>query len=175
MKAHVLWGGTVLICMALQAGAVETNRKVAITFDDLPRSGDSSDRSLATIRAMTDKLLRPFREEGIPLAGFVNAGRNVDFGPEGIREILELWLDAGAELGNHTYSHPDINSITLEQYTADIIRGEPIIKEVLSRRGRELRYFRHPFLHTGPTLEKKTGLQNFLDQHPALVPHAQLC
>jgi peptidoglycan/xylan/chitin deacetylase (PgdA/CDA1 family) len=27
--------------------------------------------------------------------------------------VLDLWLDAGAELGNHTYSHPDINNVAL--------------------------------------------------------------
>lgn len=28
---------------------------------------------------------------------------------------------SGADLGNHSYSHPDFNNVPLAQYTADII------------------------------------------------------
>src|SRR5205809_4081022 len=80
-------------------------REVAITIDDLPRGGDGGPRDLANIRAMTERLLKPFREQKIPVIGFVNEGRQVEFGPRGLREILDLWLQAGADLGNHSYSH----------------------------------------------------------------------
>lgn len=138
---------------------------MAITIDDLPRGGDSSEhRDLASVRAMTEQLLRPFREEGIEVIGFVNEGRQVDFAPEGLREVLEIWLDAGADLGNHSYSHIDINRVPLADFTADITRGEPILRAALAARDRTLEYFRHPFLHTGPTREIKAGLQAFLDR-----------
>jgi hypothetical protein len=52
---------------------------------------------------MTQHLLKPFRERKIPVIGFVNAGRPVQFGPQGLREILDLWLDSGADLGNHSW------------------------------------------------------------------------
>jgi peptidoglycan/xylan/chitin deacetylase (PgdA/CDA1 family) len=151
-----------LLCLALSTPAF--GREVAITIDDLPRGGDSDERSLEAVRAMTVKLLEPFAAERIPLTGFVNEGRDVDFGADGVREVLELWLDAGAELGNHSYSHPNVNNVPLEQFTADIVRGEPILKAALAARGRTLRYFRHPFLFTGPTPEIKAGLQAFLDE-----------
>jgi peptidoglycan-N-acetylglucosamine deacetylase len=139
-------------------------RQVAITIDDLPRGGDGGSHSLAAVRAMTQKLLRPFREQHLPVIGFVNAGRT-EFRDTGLREILNLWLDAGADLGNHAYSHPDLNRIPLDQYTADIVKGEPLLRDVLSARGKKLVYYRHPFLHAGPTLEIKRGLQQFLDAH----------
>jgi peptidoglycan/xylan/chitin deacetylase (PgdA/CDA1 family) len=151
-----------LLCLALSTPAF--GREVAITIDDLPRGGDSDERSLEAVRAMTVKLLEPFAAERIPLTGFVNEGRDVNFGADGVREVLELWLDAGAELGNHSYSHPNVNNVPLEQFTADIVRGEPILKAALAARGRTLRYFRHPFLFTGPTPEIKAGLQAFLDE-----------
>jgi peptidoglycan-N-acetylglucosamine deacetylase len=152
-----------LLCAALHLAAA--NRQVAITFDDLPRGGDGGSRSLSDIRAMTERLLRPFRDQKIPVIGFVNEGRPVDFGPEGIRQILDLWLDSGADLGNHSYSHLNINNVPLEQYTADIVRGEPILRAALASRGRTLRFYRHPFLYTGPTPEIKKALQAFLDSH----------
>src|SRR4051812_11404369 len=95
-------------------------RQVAITIDDLPRGGDGGPSSLNGIRNMTEKLLTPFRAEKIPVIGFVNEGRH-QLTPDGLRTILDMWLDAGAELGNHGYSHADINNVPLETYTADII------------------------------------------------------
>jgi peptidoglycan/xylan/chitin deacetylase (PgdA/CDA1 family) len=157
-------GGFVLLLLAaLHAPALAQPRAVAITIDDLPRGGDSRQLSLEAVKAMTVKLMTPFREQRIPVIGFVNEGRAVDFGPEGVREVLELWLDAGAELGNHSYSHLNINRVPLVEYTADVTRGEPLVRAALAARGRTLRYFRHPFLFTGPTAEIKAGLQAFLD------------
>jgi peptidoglycan-N-acetylglucosamine deacetylase len=151
-----------LILFALPT--VGAAREVAITIDDLPRGGDSqSERSLAAVKAMTVKLLAPFQEQQVPVIGFFNEGRTVAFGADGLREVLEQWLDAGADLGNHSYSHFNINRVPLADYTADITRGEPLVKAALAARGRELRYFRHPFLFTGPTPEIKAGMQAFLD------------
>src|SRR5690242_17909415 len=119
-----------LACAAALSGA---ERQVAITIDDLPRGGDGGPRDLAGIRAMTEQLLRPFRAQKIPVTGFVNAGR-VEFGAEGLRQILDLWLDAGADLGNHSYSHLNINQVPIEKYTADIVKGEPILRAALAAR-----------------------------------------
>ncbi|HJZ98757.1 MAG TPA: hypothetical protein VKE70_19745, partial [Candidatus Solibacter sp.] len=81
-----------IFAMALSAAG----REVAITIDDLPRGGgDRGPRDLASVRAMTVQLLTPFREQKIPVIGFVNEG-SVNFGAKGLREILDLWLDAGA-------------------------------------------------------------------------------
>jgi peptidoglycan-N-acetylglucosamine deacetylase len=153
-----------VLLLSLALGASALGREVAITIDDLPRGGDSqTERSLDAVKAMTTKLMTPFREQRIPVTGFVNEGRRVEFGADGLREVLDLWLDAGADLGNHSYSHLNINNVPLVQYTADITRGEPVVRAALAARGRELRYYRHPFLFTGPTPEIKTGMQQFLD------------
>ena len=151
-----------LLCAAPLSAA---ERQVAITIDDLPRGGDGGPRTLAGVRAMTDRLLEPFRVQRIPVMGFFNEGREVGFGANGLRQILDLWLDAGADLGNHSYSHPNINTVPLEQYTVDIIRGEPLLRAALAARGKKLVYYRHPFLHTGTTPEVKKRMQAFLDQH----------
>lgn len=70
--------------------ACGAGREVAITIDDLPRGGDGGPRSLTGIQAMTERLLKPFHDEKIPLTGFVNAGRAEELGPQGIRQILNL-------------------------------------------------------------------------------------
>ena len=138
-------------------------RAVAITVDDLPQGGDGSDRSFDGVYAMNERLLRPFKEGRIPLTGFVNAHHEKTLGVDKLRRLLDLWLDAGADLGNHTYSHLDINNAPLAEYTANVALGEPILRAALAARGKSLRYFRHPYLHAGPTVEIKAGLQRFLD------------
>ena len=153
----------VLILLAYSFASAQT-RQVAITIDDLPRGGDGGPSSLADVSRMTQKLLQPFREQKIPVIGFVNEGRH-QLGPIALRQILDIWLDAGAELGNHSYSHPDINTVSLSTYTADILKGEPTTRAALAARGKKLEYFRHLFLHTGATPEAKKGLQAFLDQN----------
>ena len=161
---------SVVLVFLLALAASATGREVAITIDDLPRGGDAPTvPSLEAVRAMTEKLLRPFSEQRIPVTGFVNEGRAVVFGADGLREVLELWLDAGAELGNHSHSHLSINNVPLAEFTADITRGEPIVRAALEARGRTLRYFRHPFLFTGPTPQIKAGLQSFLDEQGYVV------
>lgn len=139
-------------------------RAVAITIDDLPRGGDKGPYDLASLQSMTAKLLKPFAEQHIPVIGFVNAGRYPDDEP-GLRKLLNQWLDAGAQLGNHSYSHPDINNVPLAQYTADITRGEEPLRSVLNARGMKLTYYRHPYLHVGSTPEDKQGLASFLSAH----------
>lgn len=138
-------------------------REVAITFDDLPRGGDRRGGDLDSVRKMTRKLVGPL--EGVPVTAFVNAGRG-GLQAAGLQEILKLWLDAGAELGNHTYSHPDINSTSLERYEADVIKGEPAITQAS---GRQPLYFRHPFLHTGKDAITKRELQAFLERRKYVV------
>ena len=153
---------TKLFCalLLLAAAASAQPRQVAITIDDLPRGGDSGPRDLASIRAMTEKLLTPLR--GIPVIGFVNAGRALELGDAGLQTVLAIWVKHGATLGNHSETHPDLNNTPLDRYTGDILRGEPAITKALGRRPV---YFRHPFLHTGPDAEKREGLATFLAAH----------
>ena len=150
---------TFAIVISLQAQP----RQVAITIDDLPRGGDTPQavgRDLASIRAMTRKLLAPLR--GVPVIGFVNAGRAPGLSQAGLQSILKLWLDSGAALGNHTSTHPDLNSVPLKEYEADLLAGEPAITKALGHRPA---YFRHPFLHAGKDVATRQGLERFLKVH----------
>jgi len=107
-------------------------------------------------------LLKPFREQHIPVTGFVNEGQLA--APE-LRKILDWWLDAGADLGNHTYSHADLSTMPLEAFQADVLSGEPVTRAALAAKGKKLQYFRYPFLHTGPNREIVESFKTFLAQH----------
>lgn len=157
--------------LVLAAQPQPTVRQVAITIDDVPRGGDGGSMALADVRRMTELLLRPFAAEKIPVIGFVNAGRSGALGPGGLRQVLDLWLDSGADLGNHTRFHRDINSVPFEEYAEDVIKGENEIRTALERRGRRLEFFRHPMLHTGATPKAKRALERLLEaRHYRVAP-----
>ena len=132
-------------------------REVAITIDDLPRGGDAGCEA-APLLAMTEKLMKPFREGRIPVTGFVIGSRC----PEVQTRALRLWRDAGAELGNHTFSHTSLNQTPVSEYVTDIIRGEAVIESVT---GAKPRYFRYPFLHAGADAQSRKAVIDYLSSH----------
>lgn len=135
------------------------HREVAVTFDDLPGYG-----GLEEMRSVIRRLLRSLASNKVPAIGFVNESKLYVSGKLDPRRtaLLQLWLDAGLQLGNHTFSHPSPKRLPLPEYEADVIRGETVTKPLLHAKGMELRYFRHPQLETGPTVEYKKGLDSFL-------------
>src|SRR5690606_32355820 len=116
---------------------------------------------------ITRKLLGHIKKSKIPAIGFVNENKlykKDERDPEQIA-LLKMWLDAGLELGNHTYSHRSLHSMPLADYEADLLKGETITKELLKERGKTRRFSRHPYLQTGRTHEIKTEFDKFLKDH----------
>lgn len=136
------------------------SREVSVTFDDLPAV---EPYDLATTRAINQNILAALAAHGIPAVGFVNESKVYLNGEKEARAaILARWLDAGLELGNHTYAHQDLHRTSLAAFQKDVIRGETLLKKLLAERGLKLRYFRHPYLHTGENAREKEGAQRFL-------------
>ena len=152
------------ICLAYSQDQIE--RRVAVTFDDLPIAG-SVDKDKKTRRRMTLNLLASLAGRDIPAIGFVNEIQlyRDDKLVDGQVDLLRLWLAAGFDLGNHSYSHPDLHRTSLEDFQTDVVRGEQVTRQLLADRQKKPKYFRHPFLHTGRDIDTKNGLQNFLIDH----------
>lgn len=149
------------LCALLAAAASPPAREIAITFDDLPLGGPEV--GLPRIQTMTAALLATLKREGVTAVGFVNESKL--YRPGEIDEraaLLKGWLDAGHELGNHTFSHPSFYDTPLPEFQEDVIRGETVTRMLLAEKARKLRYFRHPFLRTGPTLEARAAFEKFL-------------
>ncbi|WKN40672.1 polysaccharide deacetylase family protein [Tunicatimonas pelagia] len=146
--------------------SVETSqRKVAITIDDLPvvtrRSGS------AVKLDITQRLIGSLVKNNVPAIGFVNERklyRRGKLDPTRVN-LLRRWLESGLELGNHTYSHPSLHKISLADYKQEILKGETVTKEITQAYGQALAYFRHPFLHTGRSVAVRDSLLQFLDEH----------
>ena len=146
------------------ASAYGQSRTVAVTIDDLPvaQSGRGACR-FERLSSITKDILEPARRERVPLTAFVVGSNCPDLTAEQRKSVIGQWLAAGAEIGNHTYSHRSLTSTPIAGYEADILRAEPVIKAATG--GRPLRYFRSPMLHTGADMVTKRRLENFLAQH----------
>jgi peptidoglycan/xylan/chitin deacetylase (PgdA/CDA1 family) len=144
------------------ATAQKTGREVAVTFDDLPLQGPSLDTN--ALRDTTGRLLRSTKANRVPVFADVNEGKLYSGGKLDSERvaILRMWLNAGAELGNHTFSHLSLKDHPLAAVEQDLIRGETITRQLLTERGMKLRYFRHPELQTGPDLKTKKAFEKFL-------------
>jgi peptidoglycan-N-acetylglucosamine deacetylase len=152
----------VAVSAATSWAAGPPDRQVAITVDDLP-AGAADSMTGAAIDAMTAKLVGALREQKIPAVGFVNAGKLFKPGEADARiQALQIWLDNGFELGNHTYSHASLNRVGLRAWEDDVIEGEPILRQLLADHQMKLRYLRHPYLDAGKDLQTRRQAEAFL-------------
>ena len=138
-------------------------RTMAITFDDLPIAGVLP-RDIDSSRELTRKLLQAVGAHRVPTIGFVNEGK-LDAASGAVDQqrvdLLKQWLAAGHELGNHSYSHADLHTTPLDDFEADVLKGERVTRALMADRGNSPRYFRHPFLHTAAAWTREPSSSAF--------------
>lgn len=161
--------GVFLLALILLAGMETFGQKkyVCISIDDLPVVDYGAYDTIVQKR-IQDHLVASLKKNKIPAIGFVNEEKLYNYVGKPMSfqiHLLEKWMSAGLMLGNHTFSHPDYNTVSFKAYTSDILKGELISKDLLRKRGQKLQYFRHPYLHVGSTKAKADSLQEFLTQH----------
>jgi peptidoglycan/xylan/chitin deacetylase (PgdA/CDA1 family) len=139
---------------------------MAITIDDLP-VGPPGRHTTAQQAAITEGLLAALAAHDAPAIGFVNESKlEVDGEVDPRRvQLLERWLEAGHELGNHGYAHLDLHRVEPEAWLADALRGERVTRPLVESRRGNLRWFRHPFLHTGRSAEVQRETARALAEH----------
>jgi peptidoglycan/xylan/chitin deacetylase (PgdA/CDA1 family) len=142
--------------------------KIAITIDDLPCTNCEH---LDDAIKVNEKLIETFRTYKVPAIGFVNENKlYTEEQPDQNKiALLREWLKNDLDLGNHTFSHIYIDNATIEQYEADILKGEIIIRPLTREYGKDLKYFRHTQLRTGPTPEYKAQLDEVLADNNYIV------
>lgn len=142
---------------------------VALTFDDLPAAGSLPPGENRT-RILT-RLAATLKAEHLEgTYGFVNAVK-LENDPDA-QQALQAWVDAGMNVGSHTWSHPAINDLTAEAFEEEIAKNEP----ALAKYGqlRDWRWFRYPFLWEGDTLEKRHAVRGYLFAHGYRVAQVSL-
>ena len=97
---------------------------VALTFDDGPHP------------AYTEKILDILKDNNAKATFFV-IGKNAESYPDILRKVK----DSGNEIGNHTYSHPDMKKITIEKAVEEILKTQDIIYNIT---GETPKLFRAP-------------------------------
>lgn len=131
--------------------------ELAITFDDLPIHGQLPPGVTRT--DIAQKIIRALKDAHVPPTfGFVN-GIGVEHQPDTIA-VLRAWHDAGNPLGNHTWSHINLDQHTVAEFEAEVVRNEPILKQVMDTG--DWHWFRFPYLVEGNTPEKREAVQAFL-------------
>ena len=153
--------------IAIVAGA--QTRTVAITVDDLPCANcapfDVNGSSRQGLMEATNQRLIAGLERGhAPVTGFVITQSVEQAGFVG-QHSLQLWLDAGFDLGNHSYSHPNFADVTTEQMESDVARADTTLRPLLVANGHKLQFFRFPYNDTGDTQAKHDDFAAFLKAH----------
>lgn len=114
---------------------------------------------------MNRKILQAFSEHHVPAIGFVIEQHVEQLGkPESVK-ILKQWIQPGFDIGNHLYSHPDVNSLSVEQVEQQIMRGQATIAPLLASVSRKPEFLRFPYNHTGETKAKHDAIAAFMSAH----------
>ncbi|HEY5800515.1 MAG TPA: polysaccharide deacetylase family protein [Burkholderiaceae bacterium] len=152
-----------LLCAAAGAHA----QTLAFTFDDGPQLNATprlspQQRNAALLGALT--------RHQVPAALFVTCGNGADK-PDGLL-LARAWGKAGHALGNHTMTHPDLNSekITLAQYQQEVLDCDRIVAPLPGYQ----KWFRFTFLREGKTPEKRDGMRSFLQQQDYRNAHVTI-
>lgn len=93
-------------------GNPESATPLAITIDDLPWVGPLPP-GWSRLHG-THRILEALEGHEAPATGFVNCGRGPADAP-----VLQAWMAAGHELGNHTAQHLDLNHADPAAWAAD--------------------------------------------------------
>ncbi|MBJ6122254.1 polysaccharide deacetylase family protein [Sphingomonas sp. BT553] len=141
--------GIALVVASLASGASvarpsESAPVIAITFDDLPAHGalPPGQTREGIIRAIAATL----KAERVPAFGFLNGGVERD-DPDAARAIA-AWRRAGLPIGNHGYTHANLDTVGAAAFTTDIVTNEAPLIAAMGTRA-DWHWFRYPFLAEG--------------------------
>ncbi len=130
------------------------SKEIAITFDDSPRHAkgyfDGNTRS--------KKLIDELRSHQVKQVAFFSVSERLN--KEGI-ERLNRYAKAGHIIANHTHSHPNINQLTLENFSKDFLMAHNKLKSF----DNYFKLFRFPYLREGDTRLKRDGMRQLLQEH----------
>lgn len=123
---------------ATSSSGESVRKKVALTFDDGPDP------------KVTRQILETLQKHEAK-ATFFMLGSRVEYYPDIVNEIME----AGHELGNHTWTHADLTKLGPERIAKEIEKTTAVIEEVT---GQKVEAFRPPYGAFNDTVHNTTGL-----------------
>jgi peptidoglycan-N-acetylglucosamine deacetylase len=132
-------------------------QSVTFTFDDGPTLAATP---LLSPQQRNQAMLDALARHKVKATLYVTAGNGANQ-PAGYA-LAKAWGDAGHALGNHTMTHPGIDSpgVSLAQYQQEILDCDSIIKTLPGYR----KWYRYTFLSEGAEATR-SSMQVFLKQH----------
>jgi len=153
--SNLLLGAAILAAVS-SAGA----QQIAFTWDDLPAHGPLPKGE--TRAEIGRKLIAAMKDEHLPpVYGFVNAVQ-LEQEPASA-PMLKDWRDAGFLLGNHTWSHMNLNANSLSAWEEDLLKDEPALGHYAA--GSDWHWLRFPYLAEGNSEDVKLEARKFLAAH----------
>ncbi len=113
-------------------------QKIALTFDDGPHP------------SYTEQLLDGLKERGVHATFFVT-GEHAELHPD----IIKRMQEEGHLIGNHTYSHMQLQTGNRELFKKELIKTNEILKEIT---GEDVQYVRPPYGSWDKSFEKELNM-----------------
>ncbi|HKO59677.1 MAG TPA: polysaccharide deacetylase family protein [Pyrinomonadaceae bacterium] len=134
-----------------------TQPRVAVTMDDFHWNNAIK----LTPQQRNQAILGALKSRGNLKAALFVAGKNAD--NETGKSLLREWDTAGHMIGNHSYSHSELNSekVTASAFIADIQKAEDVLKNF----SRYQKSFRFPYLKEGESEAERDAVRAFLKQN----------
>lgn len=133
--------------------------KMAFTLDDLPLWPMSYPQAGYSVPGIVDAIIAALERHRIKgVYAFANSWALIKH-PE-FTDIMGHWLAAGHHVANHTHSHVELNTVSTDDYIADINLGQRHLEPWLSLAPKRL--FRHPLCYWGNTDEKRQRVRSHL-------------
>lgn len=131
-----------LTAILLAASPAAAEKRIALTFDDVPRGRGA----FFSPDERTARLIAALKRAKVPQAAFFVTPGNLakPDGQGGERRIAE-YVRAGHVIANHSFNHLPLSATDTAEYITDIDRAEAWLK---GREGRRP-WFRYPFLNEG--------------------------
>ncbi len=143
MVRHFIRNLVVALAILLAAATPAfAQKRIAITFDDVPRSRGA----FLTPDQRTTKLIAALKRAGVRQAAFfINPGRLADPDGAGGERRIRAYVHAGHVIADHSFSHLHLNATPAADYLADIDRSQAWLKGRTGLRP----WFRFPYLDEG--------------------------
>lgn len=170
-KQFLIIVSCLLASIAISCSAVGEEEKeqvkpqISFSFDD----GSTRDFPNYPNEEWNQLLLDKLQRKQVKAILFVK-GRGLD-NPRG-KEIINDWNKAGHLIGNHTYSHPSLNSeaVSLDQFKEELLKNDSLINGYSNF----TQLFRFPFLKEGNTVPKRDGFRDFLESNGYKIGHVSI-
>ncbi len=153
----------------LLAAPATAQKKIALTFNDLPARGPFG---YWTHREISNIILRTLNRHEIQAAGFV-VQEKIDDAPM-TYVVLDDWASRGHLLGNETYSRVDYNELGYDDLLEHMRDGQKDIRRLGRQYKFNYRYLRFPQLHQGNTERKRNKIRKFFEGSTYQIAHVSV-